>query len=94
MTYPVVYIDGDQTMFLQFEDREWFLMWDECMNAIKAEAARIIASIHEAENLSAPIVAAIRIWIQTVDAVVEVGQEVLSSILTTRNSFAEAISNS
>eukprot|EP00978_Attheya_sp_CCMP212_P016214 scaffold42271_cov33-Attheya_sp.AAC.5 len=63
MTYPVVYIDGDQTMFLQFEDSEWFHMWEECMNTIKAEAARIIASIHDADNLSVPNVAAIRIWI-------------------------------
>eukprot|EP00978_Attheya_sp_CCMP212_P022725 scaffold68194_cov58-Attheya_sp.AAC.12 len=78
-------------MFLQFEDSEWFHTWEECMNAIKAEAARIVASIHDADNLSVPNVAATRIWIQTVDAVVEVGQEVLPSILTARNSFALAI---
>eukprot|EP00978_Attheya_sp_CCMP212_P036718 scaffold168625_cov46-Attheya_sp.AAC.4 len=63
-------------MFLQFEDSAWFHAWEECMNAIKAEAARIVASIHDdVDNLSVSNVAAIRIWIQTVDAVVEVGQD-------------------
>eukprot|EP00978_Attheya_sp_CCMP212_P037641 scaffold179330_cov33-Attheya_sp.AAC.2 len=93
MTYPVVYIDGDHTMFLQFEDSEWFHAWEECMDAIKAEAARIVASIHDVHNLSVSNVAAIRIWIQTVDAVVEVGQDVLPSILSARNSFAQTIGN-
>jgi hypothetical protein len=64
------------------------------MSAIKQEAARIIAANPDAENLTVADVNAIRNWLRSVDAMVEVGTPVSPSILRARISFALAISDS
>ena len=91
MTYNVVYMDGDRTIRLSFIDQRAFLRWEECMAAIKLEAARIVEDNPNPEDLSVANVPAIRIWLMHVDAMREAGMSVLPSILTARNSFAQAI---
>jgi hypothetical protein len=61
------------------------------MAAIKLEAARIVEDNPNPEDLSVANVPAIRIWLMHVDAMMEAGMSVLPSILTARNSFAQAI---
>jgi hypothetical protein len=91
MTYNVLYMDGVQAISFHFLDQRAFLLWNECMAAIKQEAARIIEGTPKPEDLSVANVAAIRIWLSHVDGVVGAGTPVLPSILRTRNAFDQVI---
>eukprot|EP00978_Attheya_sp_CCMP212_P002811 scaffold5777_cov66-Attheya_sp.AAC.3 len=92
MTYNVVYMGGFHMINLHLLDQRAFLLWNECMAAIKEqEAAHIVEDNPNPEDLSVANVFAICIWLRHVDAVVEGGTPVLPSILTMRNAFAQAI---
>ena len=59
--------DEDDTMYLQFDDRDCFLRWQQTMTNLDQEADRIIASNPEAQNLTAAEVNSMRDWIRQVD---------------------------
>ena len=85
--------DEDDTMYLQFDDRDCFLWWQQTMTDLTQEADRIIASHLEGQNLTPADVNAVRDWIGQVDELVAAQTPVLPDILRTRISFTEAISH-
>ena len=85
--------DGVETMYLQFDDRDCFLRWQQTMTNLNQEADRIIASNPEGQNLTSADVNALRDWIRQVDELVAAQTPVLPDILRTRISFTEAISH-
>jgi hypothetical protein len=94
MTYKTLYIDGEETMMLEFESIASYNRWAQTMSAIKQEADNIIAANPDKNNLSIADVKAIRNWLKQVDALVEARTPVSPSILKATISFREAISDS
>jgi hypothetical protein len=91
MTYKGIYVDGDNTVAIQFIDQEAFLKWEVNNHEIKVEATRIISECPDTKFLTAAHVEAIRTWLQHVNAMVEAGTPVLPSILSAANDFIRAI---
>jgi hypothetical protein len=94
MTFIATYIDGEETMVVEFEDRAGYFNWQTSMSAIKQEVDRIVDANSDAANQSIAQVDALRNWLRCVDAMVEAGTPVAPSILRVRIEFAEAISDS
>eukprot|EP00978_Attheya_sp_CCMP212_P049279 scaffold642300_cov59-Attheya_sp.AAC.1 len=87
-----LYIDGDKTLVIKFADQPDFLRQGKViMDEIKEECSRIIAECPDPNNLTANNVQAIRVWLDHVDAMVEVRRPVIPSVLSARNNFVEAI---
>jgi hypothetical protein len=91
MTYKGLYIDGEETMVLTFEDMVKFQVWERSMTVVKQEASRMVAAAPDATKLSANDVATIRKWLDGVSEMVEAGTPMLPSILKARVNFAETI---
>jgi hypothetical protein len=93
MTYNALYMDGMEAVIIHFVNQDFFRKWEQSMEAIKDEAARIsaVAAAGDQDHISIAIVASIRNWLRAVDAMVDAGQPVLPSIVSARASFAEAI---
>ena len=91
MTYKGLYIDGEETMILYFEDMVQFQVWEQSMTVVKQEASRMVAAAPDATNLSVNDVASIRKWLDGVSEMVEASTPMLPSILKARVNFAETI---
>eukprot|EP00978_Attheya_sp_CCMP212_P034007 scaffold140367_cov54-Attheya_sp.AAC.4 len=90
-TYNAIYMDGEEVMYVQFQNCEEYDAWHQCIDALKVEASRIIAAYPDPDEILVAGAAAIRNLILHVDAMVEARMPVIPSVLRARNNFADLI---